>query len=112
MIRLTTSSSAPGSAPGIDPVDAEWTRIEEERVADEVAEAREDAIEAMREALPVFGRKIRGFDMPDALVACVDDVPIFRAHYGVSRGNYALKVVEMLRHSDLTPRHKELGASS
>mgnify|MGYP003337310558 CR=1 FL=1 len=39
--------SAPGSAPGIDPVDAEWTRIEEERVADEVAEAREDAIEAI-----------------------------------------------------------------
>lgn len=52
-----------------------------------------------------------GFEMPEALVACVDDIPIFRAHYGVSRGNYALKVVEMLRHSDLTPRHKELGAN-
>ncbi len=30
------------------------------------------AIEAMREALPVFGRKIRGYDMPDALLTGVE----------------------------------------
>ena len=30
------------------------------------------AIEAMREALPAFGKKIRGFDMPDALLTGVE----------------------------------------
>ena len=30
------------------------------------------AVEAMREALPVFGRKIRGYDMPDALMTGVE----------------------------------------
>jgi uncharacterized FAD-dependent dehydrogenase len=30
------------------------------------------AIEAMREALPVFGRKIRGYDMPDAVLTSVE----------------------------------------
>jgi len=30
------------------------------------------AIEAMREALPVFGRKIKGFDMPDAVMTGVE----------------------------------------
>ncbi|MBT0569722.1 FAD-dependent oxidoreductase [Curvibacter sp. CHRR-16] len=30
------------------------------------------AIEAMREALPAFGRKIRGYDMPDALMTGVE----------------------------------------
>jgi flagellar motor switch protein FliM len=47
--------------------------------------------------------------MSEALVACVDEIPVFRARYGVSRGNYALKVTEMLRHADLTPRHKDFG---
>ena len=30
------------------------------------------AVEAMREALPVFGRKIKGYDMPDALMTAVE----------------------------------------
>ena len=30
------------------------------------------AIDAMREALPVFGRKIKGFDMPDAVLTGVE----------------------------------------
>ena len=30
------------------------------------------AIEAMREALPVFGRKIKGYDMPDAMLTGVE----------------------------------------
>ncbi len=30
------------------------------------------AIEAMREALPAFGKKIRGYDMPDALLTAVE----------------------------------------
>ena len=30
------------------------------------------AIDAIREALPVFGRKIKGFDMPDAVLTGVE----------------------------------------
>jgi len=30
------------------------------------------AVQAMREALPVFGRKIRGYDLPDALMTAVE----------------------------------------
>jgi uncharacterized FAD-dependent dehydrogenase len=30
------------------------------------------AVTAMREALPVFGRKIKGYDMPDALMTAVE----------------------------------------
>lgn len=36
-----------GAGKEVDPVDAEWSRIEDERVAGEVAEAREDVIEAI-----------------------------------------------------------------
>jgi flagellar motor switch protein FliM len=39
-------------------------------------------------------------EIPDTLTAHVDEVPLFRAKYGVSRGNYALQVVEMLRHQE------------
>lgn len=41
--------STPGRGTGaeVDPVDAEWAKIEDERVAEEVAEAREDVIEAI-----------------------------------------------------------------
>lgn len=48
------ATAAPRS--GVDPVDAEWARIERERVAEEVAEAREDAIEAIVDPVQRRGR--------------------------------------------------------
>jgi len=63
----------------------------------------------MREVLAFQPGDVFGIEMSEALVACVDEIPVFRARYGVSRGNYALKVTEMLRHADLTPRHKDFG---
>lgn len=47
----------PGRGTGVevDPVDAEWAKIEGERVAEEVAEAREDVIEAIAD--PVGRRR-------------------------------------------------------
>ncbi|MBI4696176.1 MAG: flagellar motor switch protein FliM [Gammaproteobacteria bacterium] len=48
-------------------------------------------------------------ELPETVVARVDDVPVFRAKYGVSRGNLALKVTQMMHHSDLTPRTPEVG---
>jgi flagellar motor switch protein FliM len=43
-------------------------------------------------------------ELPELALAHIDDVPLFRAKYGVSRGNYALQVVNLLRHADVTPR--------
>ncbi len=49
-------------------------------------------------------------ELPDAVLARVDGVPVFRAKYGVSRGFYALEVTELIHHSELSPRTVDLGA--
>ncbi len=41
-------------------------------------------------------------DFPESVTADVDGVPVFRGQYGLSRGNRAIKVEEMIRH-DLLP---------
>ena len=41
-------------------------------------------------------------DEPGIVTATVEEVPVFRAKYGLSRGNQALKVVEMIRHDVLS----------
>ncbi len=37
-------------------------------------------------------------EVPDFVTAEIEGVPVFRGQYGPSRGNRALKVVEMIRH--------------
>jgi flagellar motor switch protein FliM len=37
-------------------------------------------------------------EVPDFVTAEIEGVPVFRGQYGLSRGNRALKVVEMIRH--------------
>jgi len=37
-------------------------------------------------------------DIPDVVTAEIEGIPVFRGQYGLSRGNRALKVVEMIRH--------------
>ncbi len=39
-------------------------------------------------------------DVPDFVTAEIEGVPVFRGQYGLSRGNRALKVVEMIRHDN------------
>ena len=41
-------------------------------------------------------------DPPGILTGTVEEIPVFRAKYGVSRGNQALKIVEMIRHNELS----------
>ena len=36
------------------------------------------------------------FDFPETVTATIEDVPVFNASYGMSRGNHALKVTEVL----------------
>lgn len=42
-------------------------------------------------------------DIPDYVTAEIEGIPVFRGQYGLSRGNRALKVVEMIRHDKAVP---------
>jgi flagellar motor switch protein FliM len=50
-------------------------------------------------------------DLPQTVVAKVDDVPVFRGTYGASRGRAALKVVEPICHADYYSESQLTGAS-
>jgi len=41
------------------------------------------------------------FEMPETVVARVDEIPVFRGRLGTSDGNLALKVEKMIRHTAL-----------
>lgn len=42
-------------------------------------------------------------EIPDVVIAEVEGIPVFRGQYGLSRGNRALKVTEMIRHDAALP---------
>ena len=48
-------------------------------------------------------------ELPQTVVAKVNDVPVFRGVYGASRGRAALKVMETIRHGELSPQTLSLG---
>lgn len=50
-------ATVPPTEAAADPVEAEWERIERERVSGEIAEAREDVLEAIAEPRPPAGRR-------------------------------------------------------
>ena len=43
-------------------------------------------------------------ELPEYVVAVTDEVPLFRASFGVSRGNLALKVVDFIEHGPASSR--------
>jgi len=51
-------------------------------------------------------------DIPDVVTAEIEGIPVFRGQYGLSRGNRALKVVEMIRHDTAAPAIKYLQEQS
>jgi flagellar motor switch protein FliM len=53
---------------------------------------------------------IFGIEMPETVVARVGKVPVFRAKFGVSRGNCALKVVETIDHAKSSNHQAEVGS--
>ncbi|TDJ63033.1 MAG: flagellar motor switch protein FliM [Proteobacteria bacterium] len=55
----------------------------------------------LRDIVHMRAGDVIGIEMPKTVVATVGDVPVFRANFGASRGNCALKVVENLRHDKL-----------
>ncbi len=44
------------------------------------------------------------FDLPNTVSATIEDVPVFRANYGMSRGKHALKVTEILNDEESKSR--------
>ncbi len=50
----------------------------------------------LRDVLAMKEGDIIPVDIPDHVVACVEEVPVFKARFGESRGNCALKVEEMI----------------
>ncbi|MEQ8663432.1 MAG: FliM/FliN family flagellar motor switch protein, partial [Gammaproteobacteria bacterium] len=50
-------------------------------------------------------------DLPQLVTARIDDVPVFRGVYGASRGRAALKVVETIRHGELSAAKIPTGVS-
>lgn len=64
----------------------------------------------LREVLDLKPGSIFAVELPQMVTARVDDVPVFRGIYGASRGRAALKVVEPIRHGELSPQTISLGA--
>ena len=54
---------------------------------------------SLRELKQLKAGDVIPIDFPESIVADVDGIPVFRGQYGQSRGNRALKVVEMIRHN-------------
>ena len=63
----------------------------------------------LREVLDFKPGTIFPVDLPQIVTARVEDVPVFRGVYGASRGRAALKVIEPIRHGELSPQTFSLG---
>jgi flagellar motor switch protein FliM len=55
---------------------------------------------SLRDVMSLKAGDVITVEMPDTVVGRAEGVPMFRARYGVSRGNLALKVVERLRRDE------------
>jgi len=48
-------------------------------------------------------------DLPETVAGVIEGIPVFRSKYGVSRGNHALKVTEIIRNEEIiTLKEKQL----
>lgn len=86
--------------------DERWSRIlcEEVKTAEVTLDATLTRTRlSLRDVLNFKPGDIFPVELPQTVVARVDDVPVFRGTYGASRGNVALKVVEPIRHHTMDP---------
>ncbi len=81
--------------------DAQWS----ERLQDEIKSARVRVTSTLtttqltlRDIVQMQPGDIFPVEIPDTVLACVGRIPVFKAKFGASRGNCALKVVESIRH--------------
>jgi flagellar motor switch protein FliM len=94
-------------------IDERWSHSlrEEMMFAPVVIESTLTHVElTMRELLAMKPGDVIPLEIPEHLMGKVEETPVFRAKYGVSRGSYALQVVEFLRTA--SPGNSELSKGS
>lgn len=91
-------------------VDKRWVRM----LSKQVQSAEVELVATLGRTAVTFGQilgmkagDIISFDMPDRVVAEVDNVPVMECEYGVFNGQYALKVVKMLNAGESTAQGDE-----
>lgn len=115
MIEPIRELLAAGGAGDGTEKDERWSHIlcEEVKTAQVTIEATLTRAQLrLRDVLNFKPGDIFPVDLPQTVVARVDDVPVFRGTYGASRGNVALKVVEPIRHHVLDPGNPIIGVKS
>ena len=80
-------------------VDKRWLRL----LAQQVQTAEVELIATLGQTAVTFNQILKmkagdviAFDIPEAITAAVDGVPVMECHYGMFNGQYALKVEKML----------------
>ncbi len=101
-LRNMTDANLPGDS---GDQDAQWNRMLQHEIKDapiEITSTLTHSELTLRDVLRFQTGDILALDLSTTAEAAVDQVPVFRGHYGVSRGNLALKVTEMLHHGSNT----------
>lgn len=81
-------------------VDERWSQGLREEMKEAMVDISSTLVEAqisLRELMNLKPGDVIPVNLPVTLLACADDIPIFRGHYGTLRGNNAIKVVEPVR---------------
>ena len=80
-------------------VDKRWLRL----LAQQVQTAEVELTATLGQTAVTFNQILKmkagdviAFDIPEAITAAVDGVPVMECHYGLFNGQYALKVEKML----------------
>jgi len=90
-------------------LDERWTDTlrEEMQFAPVMVESILTQVElTVREFINLQPGDVIPVDIPEYVVGEIENAPVFRAKYGVSRGNYALQVVEFLQANSHRPEFK------
>jgi len=85
-----------------DEQDARWAsslRRELEGAEVEVHATLTSTTVTLRELLECRPGSVIPIELPETVIARAEDTPVFRARFGVSKGNLALQVVEMIKHT-------------
>lgn len=94
--------------------DERWSQIMREEIKTAAVEVQATLTRkhmTLRDVLEFKPGSVFMVDLPQTVVARVQDVPVFRGVYGVSRGRAALKVVESIRHNELSPQAFQMGVN-
>ena len=83
--------------------DGRWSAVLQEEIKSAVVNLNATLTHAelsLRDILNFKQGDVFPIDLPQTVIACVDEVPVFRGAVGASRGNIALKVVERIGYGE------------